>query len=347
MNQLRPRISTITAPAMRRISQAATLACLRVIAGQQDAQWGYDAGWKFLKQGNLFGAETYARVAVMLDPSWDWGYDLLAFVYGQMGKARKAKEIVERGLRRCPESARLLIRLGLIEQESGALDTALVRYRRAVEIAPGNAAALQHLGGALRSTKSYEEAIQVLRQAHTAKPDDVWTLSTLCEVYAKMGDYSAAIPFCQEAVERDPSEKVAWFYLGVAHAYSGRQTDAEEPLRRAVELDPTNEEFQNLLRTTGILAELRRAGTGTSTKITQLALVRGNPEQRGQTLRIEFTGLGPFAAGPISHAIADEAEARRQYPSWNWREPTADERAAMSDRGELLLVAHAPPDGHC
>jgi hypothetical protein len=111
-----------------------------------------------------------------------------------------------------------------------------------------------------------------------------------------------------------------------------------------VELDPTNEEFRDLFRRTEILAELQRAWNGTSTKITRLALVRGGPGQSEQTLRIEFTGLGPFATESISHAIANEAEARRQYWSWTWREPTAGERAAMSDRGELHLVADAHPD---
>ena len=107
--------------------------------------------------------------------------------------------------------------------------------------------AVQHLSQCARCRKAVS-----FQLAYQAEPDAAAEL--LAQVGSNDGDVSLrrgglllslgriqdAITEFQSAVARAPSDPQAWFYLGQAHQAAQAYPQAEETLRRCLELEPTH-----------------------------------------------------------------------------------------------------------
>jgi tetratricopeptide (TPR) repeat protein len=92
------------------------------------------------------------------------------------------------------------------------------------------------------SHDAYEEAIPRLEQAlKQDSSSDVATLN-LVLAYKAVGKSAAAIDLSQRALERRPSAAL-YNVLAAVEEESGRYVDAVQHYQRAVELDPTNEQY--------------------------------------------------------------------------------------------------------
>ena len=54
----------------------------------------------------------------------------------------------------------------------------------------------------------------------------------------RLGEFEAAIPIPERAVERAPGSEAGWRYLGLAYEGTGRTEDARRSYERALELLP-------------------------------------------------------------------------------------------------------------
>ena len=109
---------------------------------------------------------------------------------------------------------------------------------------PGNLSAAQNLaiGLLLVSHDAYEEAIPPLQKTLEQDPsNDIATLN-LVLAYKNVGNSSAAIELMQRALELHPSAALHNMLAGIQEE-TGKYVEAVQNYQRAVELEPTNEQY--------------------------------------------------------------------------------------------------------
>lgn len=110
---------------------------------------------------------------------------------------------------------------------AGEWGKALPALRRAVELGPDQAAALEYLGYAqvLRG-ENLAEAQELLERANRISPDDPGISASLGWAYFTRGDLTRALPLLESAVKGDPGGVVPNEHLGDAYWKLGRRYEA-------------------------------------------------------------------------------------------------------------------------
>ncbi len=93
---------------------------------------------------------------------------------------------------------------------------------------------LKHLDG------RYMEAVEILREAHAASPEDVLILNNLGSSLRASGDAEGAIETFERVVLLDPELAAAWFNLGKTLKSQARPEAALTALERALDLSPAH-----------------------------------------------------------------------------------------------------------
>jgi len=83
-----------------------------------------------------------------------------------------------------------------------------------------------------------EKAIEAVKEARAANPDDMDLLLTEANFYIKVDKKDKFKDLMQEAIQKDPSNPVLYFNLGVITADQGDNEKAKELYEKTVELDP-------------------------------------------------------------------------------------------------------------
>jgi len=124
-------------------------------------------------QGRLGAdAATSARDAVRLAP-WDPnGQMALAQALSLTGATRDADAAVQEALRLAPDSAATWVAASVVAIGAKNWTAAISASRRALAIDPGNSAALNNLGVALRASGNKGEGTRALADAARANPDN-------------------------------------------------------------------------------------------------------------------------------------------------------------------------------
>jgi hypothetical protein len=121
-----------------------------------------------------------------------------------------ALKLARDGLRDTAESSEIWNALGVALRATGHPEAALGCYRRALELAPADLAALGNLGNALKDLQRHAEAIATHRRVVGSAPSsNSWTnLGVACHEAALLHDALAAF---DEAVRLDPENASAQF----------------------------------------------------------------------------------------------------------------------------------------
>ncbi len=172
-----------------------------------------------------------------------------------------AREIIDVGLRRLPQSAPLHGMRGVVHAQLGNLDGATADFEAAARLRPD-----RPLGGvgrslALQQTGQLEESIVALRQEAARHPDDAPTLFLLAQALIR-GGLSQGSPAAREAetalrraVQEAPGFGEAHAELGKLYLKIGDPASAVTHLRKAIALTPTDR-----TATYSLLLALRQAG---------------------------------------------------------------------------------------
>jgi tetratricopeptide (TPR) repeat protein len=118
------------------------------------------------------------------------------------------------------------------------IEGAKAALRRAVEIAPGYAAAWNHLGTISYQTRQYPEAEQLFRRALEADPEAYEPLVNLGGVLLTLGKPADAWTCNVQSVLKRPTDALANSQLGMNYLDLGKPELAEKYLKEAVRLDP-------------------------------------------------------------------------------------------------------------
>jgi len=171
--------------------------------------------------------------------------------------------------------------LGLSEFSKGNFTSAAALFARAEEAAPGATDALLYEGKAYIHLEQFTAAEGALRRyllAHATSSDALYLLGYVLhregkaaeslETYTKaaqlrtptgddlkivglnyvlLNDYPDAIKWLERAVETEPKNKEAWYFLGRAYYTKSRLPEARKAFLTVLELDPRDAKAQNNL----------------------------------------------------------------------------------------------------
>ncbi len=166
----------------------------------------------------------------------------IAMVYFHQKRFAEAKRVLEGILQENSQFYPAYLRLGLISETSGDLDSALKYYRRASELKPYDEDPWMHLDGIYRkmgNVQSAEEAamkvIEVTSRKLEASLDDIIVMSRLAKAYARFGGKEEANATLKRVFEIDPTDGLALYNCSCAYALLGEKNKAFISLRKAFE----------------------------------------------------------------------------------------------------------------
>jgi protein O-GlcNAc transferase len=182
----------------------------------------------------LAEAQAEFQQAVHLDPDLLWARFFLAKVYFESERNERAKEELERGLEIEPDVSHFLTLLGEVNRRLGDPEASLELNRRALEVDPHNSPALYYRALAFLDQGKEDDAIRELEQAIGSEFVAPSMYLKLGSLYAQRKEYPAAEELVRKAIELDPSQPVAFLNLAEIHNARGESDKALQALKLAL-----------------------------------------------------------------------------------------------------------------
>ena len=164
----------------------------------------------------------------------------IAMVYSHQGRVADAKRALLTVLESNPQYVPACMRLGMLAERSGDLQSASAWYRRAAELQPHDDDPWRYLAALYRKLDQLEAAneaalkvIEITSRKLEASMEDVVLLSRLGEAYARFGGKEETHAILKRVVELDPTDGQALYNCACAHALLGERTATLVSLRRA------------------------------------------------------------------------------------------------------------------
>jgi len=201
---------------MRKNTTIAVLAAglLLGLASFASAEW--EAGVAAFKAGNLEKAAAEFEEVVAKQPEWPGGQFMLGQVLLSQDRAKEALE----------------------------------HLKKAYELKPGDVSYQYALGQAYLRTGRYSESAQMLRKINPAslpKAQQANYQKLLGAALTRSGDASGALDAMRSAAQANPNDAGAWYVYGTAAFNSGDTQAGVTALEKAVSLDSGNAEKQRAL----------------------------------------------------------------------------------------------------
>lgn len=159
------------------------------------------------------------------------------------GRLTLEEELLRRKLAKYPRDFDAHLGLGSILQSMGRLEEALVLYRKAVLIKPGDASAENNLGAALLAASMTPEvlgeAIRHFREALERRPDYTDAHFNIAKALLAQGLADEAVEHLRAVVHQTPQDAEPHSYLGAALIGQNQLEEAESELQAALRLDRT------------------------------------------------------------------------------------------------------------
>ncbi|WP_165248829.1 tetratricopeptide repeat protein [Paludisphaera soli] len=122
------------------------------------------------------------------------------------------------------------------------------RLLRYLEERPDDARALQSLGAWFSRRERLDEAREAYTRALRADPTDVWTHLYIGNLAYRERDWEVALIWFRFAAMLAPDMTVPLWCQADVYEFQDRQDLAEEYFRKAVEVDPDDEQARRLLK---------------------------------------------------------------------------------------------------
>ena len=180
--------------------------------------------------------------ALTLDPDLLEAQFGIAMVYFHHRRFAESMRTIEDILKKNSQFHSGYLRLGMIADLSGNLDSALKYFRRATELKPYDEDSWRFLAGVYRKLGNIEAAevaalkvIEVTSRKLEASLDDITVMSRLAEAYARFGSREEAHATLKRVFELGPNDGLAVYNCSCAYALLGEKRPALISLRRAFE----------------------------------------------------------------------------------------------------------------
>lgn len=194
--------------------------------GASYADLHYILGLIYHQWGKLHQAVEYFEKAIELNPVYTEALLSLSIVWNDMGRYEDAKAVYQRAsqsLARAGDATRggifrgrianLHAELGGLYLALGQCDDAIREYREALEAAPEYPDVRVRLAAALREAGRTAEALEETEKVLAARPDHVRARLQQGILLYLSGDKEAARRAWENALFRDPTNKLVQLYL--------------------------------------------------------------------------------------------------------------------------------------
>jgi Tfp pilus assembly protein PilF/Zn-dependent protease with chaperone function len=166
--------------------------------------------------------------------------------YRRKGDTELARLNLRRAVERDPENVAARQTLALLSEGSGDNESAERQYRMLIERDPKNGVALNNLAYLLSQRSSTEEALQLARRAREAMPENLEVSDTLGWVYLNAEKPGPATEIFEALVQKQPERSTFRYHLALALVQKGERSAAVEQLKRALTLNPGEEEARKI-----------------------------------------------------------------------------------------------------
>jgi tetratricopeptide (TPR) repeat protein len=184
--------------------------------------------------------------AVSVSSASAWRWVELGKALRRAGREEEAQEkfaaalkALETAVRDAPNHVGSQLRLAATLSEAGRTEDAAREFKRAIEIEPDSAEALNGLGYMwAEAGKHLDEALKLIERALEIEPDNGAIVDSLGWVYFKQGRHTNALRELQRAVKLAPPTAEIYDHLGDTHLALGDEAKAIEWWNKALELYP-------------------------------------------------------------------------------------------------------------
>jgi tetratricopeptide (TPR) repeat protein len=210
----------------------------RHIAEQNSAPMNHLLGLWLERTGDPAGARLAYAAAIKADPNFAPPHVLAARLDLVNRRWDSARQLLAPVLASNPLNVEALVGQGMLEEETGNYPAAVKIYRKILEIAPNNVAALNNLSVRLcENPATVQEAMELAIKVQELAPDNPAVNDTIGWAYYNKGVYKTALNYLVRAAAHDKSARVQ-YHLAMAYFKLGDKTQGTASLLAAQKLDP-------------------------------------------------------------------------------------------------------------
>jgi tetratricopeptide (TPR) repeat protein len=205
------------------------------------------------KQGKLDEAIAEWRMAIAFDPNFSAARCNLGLALRVQGKLDEAIAELRKAITLDPKSGVCHLNLGLALCDQGKLNEAIAEYRKAVELDPTSVFAHNSLAWLLANcpdatSRDPVQAVELARKAVQLAPKQAAHWNTLGAALYRAGDWKASIEALTKSMElSNGGDGTDWFFMAMTHWKLGQKTEARSWYDKAVpwmeKHQPKNEEL--------------------------------------------------------------------------------------------------------
>jgi len=159
---------------------------------------------------------------------------------GRAGDPRRDADLYQERYRANPKDAEAALRYGKALRATGQRAQAVAVLEQATIAHPGNKQLLAAYGRALADNGNFQQAFEVLGRAHSPDDPDWRLLSAQGATLDQLGRYEEARQYYSSALKVVPDHPSVLSNLGLSYVLSKELPRAEDTLRRAHSLAPTD-----------------------------------------------------------------------------------------------------------
>lgn len=214
-----------------------------VAAGPNGANGAIAEAGRLLQENRTQKAERLLRKILKAEPSNAEALHLAGVARYRGGKAKQARQLVERAVRIVPDDPSFRVTLAGILEEAGETSRAVVEYERAVELDPLDAAAWFALANAWKQTGHLEAAVDCFGKVLEIAPNDAPALFNMGNALKALGRLEAAVEAYRLALAARPGFTPVYKNLGTTLTELGRTAEAFEFLRAGAQITFASDGF--------------------------------------------------------------------------------------------------------
>jgi Tfp pilus assembly protein PilF len=182
--------------------------------------------------------ETLWRHTISKNPEAWLAHNNLGIVLDEQGRLEEAIVHFSEAVRIKADYADAHNNMGLARAEQGSLTEAIHHYSEALRIKPDYADVYNNIGVALAGQGQWKEAIDHYSEALRIKPDHALAHNNMGLALVELGKLKEAIYHYEEALHIKPDLALAHNNLGVVFAEQGRLREAIARFSQAVRIKP-------------------------------------------------------------------------------------------------------------
>lgn len=188
------------------------------------------------RMDDLKEVEAALGKVIELDPQFSVAYRDLGRLYLHLGRTQEAADRFAAARQANPRDAAAAIMLASLHAQEGRAAESEAAYEEVLKIEPRFAPALNNLASLYaHENRNLDRALELAQRARELMPSDPAVADTLGLVALRRKDYRWAQSLLEESASQLPNEPEVWCHLGLARHGMGREAEAREALRRALD----------------------------------------------------------------------------------------------------------------